>query len=186
MATAKQKDLEARSAQRTATREQLLAKKPRTEVVTIVLDDEVAAAYEEAASHLEAARRNGHTPEQVTALEKELRKLRASVDEATVRMVFRSIGAKAYDALVDAHPPTDEDHEEIRSVLGTTARAPYHGDSFAPALIGASLAEPVLSADEVQQIWDTWNREERTQLFNAALSVNSRARKVSDLGKGSG
>lgn len=186
MPKAKAQELEARSAQRVASREDLLAKKPRTEVVTVVLDDDVALAYEQAAEHLKAARKNGHTPEQVAALEKELGTLKAAVDEATVRLVFRSIGAKAYDALVDAHPATDEDHDEIRAILGSTARAPYSGETFPPALIAASLAEPELPPEEVAAIWDTWNKEERTLLFNAALSVNSRARKVSDLGKGSG
>lgn len=186
MATKKQQELQARAAQRTATKEDLLAKKPRTEVVPVVLDDDAALAYEEAAEALRAAQSNGHSPEQLAVLESELGRLRAAVDESTVRMVFRSIGAKAYDELVDRHPPTDEDHEEIQRILGSAARAPYNGETFAPALIAASLCDPSLDLADVQAIWEGWNREERTQLFNAALSVNSRARKVAELGKGSG
>lgn len=184
MATTKGKQLEARAAQRAASKDQILAKKPRTAQVEIVLDDDLVLEHDRLLIELEAARRNGHTEEQVAALEKDLANKRAAVDEVTKVLTFRAMGARRYDELVDEHPPTDQQQAEAQERFNRPA--PYNPDTFPVALIAASLVEPELTVEEVERIWNEWNRDERLALFEAAMDVNSRATRVGDLGKGSG
>lgn len=85
-------------------------------------------------------------------------------DVEEVTLLFRAIGAKDYDNLVSSHPPTMEQKAEGQY---------YNGDTFAPALVAACLAEPVLSEAQVKDIWtsSSWNRAEVMTLFTTALGV---------------
>lgn len=109
-----------------------------------------------------------------------------AVREATETFRFRALGRHSYDELVREHPPTDEDHELARSQSGSPdARAQYHTDTFAPALIAACLVDPPLSLDEVKSLWAEWNQAEAVEMFTTAYAVNH-TRRTSSLGKGPG
>ena len=98
------------------------------------------------------------------------------LNETSQTFVFRSLGRTAMRELYAAHPPTDEDHANVRANLGDEkAVAPYHEETFAPALIKAASADPVLSDEDVKEIFDgnTWNNTEVTLLYVTAMSAQS-------------
>lgn len=165
---------------RPATFDHLKKKQPLERTVTVVLSDEAARAYAEAAEALERARLTGKaTPE----LEQATATARAALEAETVTLRFRSIGRKAYDALVRDCPPTDEDKAEAKEK--GEPEPLYDVGTFAPALIAASCVEPTLTAEQVTELWDEWNTAEIMPCWMAALEVNTQ-RRVVDLGKGNG
>lgn len=166
--------------QRPATFDHLKKKQPLELTIGIVLDNEAAEAHEAAAMALETARLTGKP---TAALEEAERKARAALDAETVTMRFRSIGRKAYDALLLAHPPTEADKAEAKEA--GTEPPPWDIGTFAPALVAASCVEPRMSEAEVHELWDAWNAAESAQCWIAALYVNTQ-RRVAELGKGSG
>jgi hypothetical protein len=82
-------------------------------------------------------------------------------------VTLKAIGSKAYDDLLAAHPPTNDQRKD-----GQT----YNADTFAPALIAACSVTPALTAEQATQIWesDEWSRGELTQLFLGCVEVNSK------------
>ena len=85
---------------------------------------------------------------------------------------FRSIGRVAYEALLDAHQPTDEQRAKGRA---QKVKVEWNPDTFPPALIAAAAVDPVFSLDEATELWesDDWNGEELLPLFFAAVAVNT-------------
>lgn len=177
--------VEAKAQQREASKADLLSKKrPRTEEVIIVLDDDTVLEHDRVLDRLVQAKENKHPADEIEALEAEVTAARSKVDAVTRRMVFRAVGSKRYDEILAEHPP---ENDEIRKAKADGKPKPmYHGETFPVALICESLISPKLELEEVQAIWDDWNRDETMTLFLAALSVNTRARRVADLGKGFG
>lgn len=193
-----------------------VSKKPRIVSVSIVLDDDVADAYEQAVRALHAkeqellasrARRvaaarsaTRDLDDQADALnlvvmedEKVLEGLRQAVDAArealeaeTQVFKFRALGRAAWEALKAAHPAHEDDHEAVREATGKDdARAEYHADSLAPALIAAACVSPRLTEEYVQEHiinGDAWNDTEITTLFQHALIAQISARE-NPLGK---
>lgn len=185
-----------------------LGKMPRIRRTTVPLDDEAVEALEEAQRNLAdatdridsmrgrrvaQARIADPTAEQGqlearvdTADEAELKPLRDAVEKAekAVRdssrtFAFRSIGRLAYQELRDRHPPQEQDHEDVKA-QGIGQRAAYHAETFAPALIQAASLDPVLTGEDIAEIFDgdAWNESEITQLYMAALEVNTQRRVV--------
>lgn len=102
-------------------------------------------------------------------------------DETTTTFVFEAIAGAAYDALLIAHQPTDEQRDALGMGLG------WDPTTFPAAVVAASLVEPQLSEDEVRQLFTSkaWSRGEVDQLVTAAILVNNRPRSAA-VGKGSG
>lgn len=165
---------------RPATFDHLKKKQPMERVVRVVLSDETARAHEEATAALETARLTGSP---TAEHEESVAKARAALDAETVVLRFRSIGRKAYDALLREHPASDEQKAEAEK--DATQEPPYNVDSFAPALVAASCVDPSLTVAQVSELWDDWNAAELAQLWVAALEVNTQNRVV-ELGKASG
>lgn len=171
---------------RPATFDHLKAKAPLERTVSVVLSDEAVRAWEVASSAYEGARLAGRvTPEleagRVTPeLEAARDEARAAVEAATVTLRFRSIGRRRYDSLVEDHPVSDEGRQRAQD-QGAPA-PPYDVETFAPALIAASCVDPVLTVEQVGEIWDEWNTAELMELWAAALEVCTQ-RRVVDLGK---
>jgi|SRR6476646_685883 len=90
--------------------------------------------------------------------------LPGSSDE--VALLFRAIGAKEYDKLVTACPPTTEQKAQGE---------PYDANKFAPSLISHTLVDPELSVAQAEEIWSSpeWSRGEVMTLYLAALEVCS-------------
>lgn len=170
-----------------ATFDHLKKKKPLERIVTIPLDDECVERFERAKDAVERAKL---LKEPTEDLEAKLAEARAEVEANSVRMVFRCIGRKAYDALVDAHPPTPEQITQFREdnstpdgKPATKGKPPYDIEKFAPALVQASCADPQLTLEQVNELFDEWNSTELAELWVAALEVNTQ-RRVVTLGNG--
>lgn len=109
-----------------------------------------------------------------------------AVRKASQTYVFASIGRHAYEALIADHPATDADHEHAQTqTRDQTARARWHADTFAPALLSAACVEPGITVEEATDMYREWTDVEFGELFGAALAVNE-GRRVVDLGKSRG
>ena len=162
---------------RPATLDHLRKKRPVEKSIEVILSDEEMDAYDRARLNLERLLLSTDPDEaELEAARARVEEAKAALDEVTVVMTFRSVGRKAYDDLVMAHPPTDEQKEMDYS---------YNPETFTPAIIAASCVEPDLTLEEATAIFDEWNGSEISQLFLTALEVNT-ARRTADLGKGSG
>jgi hypothetical protein len=94
-----------------------------------------------------------------------------ALDDATVWVRFRAIGREAYERLLDEHPPTPEEVAEADS-KGEAPPA-YNVETFAPALISASAIDPPMPPEFVTEIWNEWGSADLTEMFTAALIVNT-------------
>jgi hypothetical protein len=164
--------------------DRLRARKPPTETVQLPLDPE-AYAYAErellaATFELEEARASGSA---------DLARLQARVDAAKAKLdececeeiTLRALPPAEWEALLDLHPPTEEQRAN---------GAMWNTTTFRPALLAASMVpaegeEPLSEAD-----WDELGKAgslaagELIALFNAAVGVNVRT-PSSAVGKGS-
>lgn len=176
------------ASRRPATFDHLKKKDKLRQVVSIPLDGDAVEAFDQATSNLERARLLGES-DSLEALQELVDRAKEAVEDTSVRMVFQSIGRKAYDALLMAHPPTEEQvaefQDENRQKDGSPGKGkpPYNIETFAPALIAASCVDPELTPEQVEELWDEWNSTELAELWMAALAVNTQ-RRVVHLGNG--
>lgn len=186
-------------------------KKPVTRRYPIVLDEERAEEFHDARMALERAQaiseraqarlkdasaaleEGGEPPrklvddaaeaaETVETAQQEFDRLRAEMDEFVVDLVFRSIGRKPYERLLDSCPP---DPKEVEAAKKAKEQPPgYDSEAFIPALIAASCVEPVMTVEDVEALAESegFNVAEMTGMFMTALEVNT-ARRVVDLSK---
>ncbi|WP_032761103.1 hypothetical protein [Streptomyces alboviridis] len=100
----------------------------------------------------------------------ELKTATEAYEAATVTLTFRALERGRLEALINEHPPLEDEEQN----------AEFHVDTFAPALIAAASADgmPIEYAQQAMQAWplDDWKA-----LWGAAWSVQQRKR--SDLGK---
>lgn len=138
------------------------------------------------------------SPEGLSVAQAELDAARAEVEKSTVVYRFQAIGQPAYEQLVADHPPTDEQMAKYRADVEVQAAKPIgerepveapfaNVETFAPALIAASLIDPEMTLEQVTTEFagESWNIAEVQSLYNEALLVNTTMRRVS-AGKGSG
>lgn len=176
-------------------------KKPLRKTVPVVLDPDLAEAYEEARRDRDMAQArvqvSPDNPESHAALLDADAKLAALRDQlesedALAHFTFRGIGRGNYEAIVDKHPPTAEQRTKAKANgLGDLA---WNHDTMPPVLVHACLVEvfiggekqPDMTLEEVQGLWDDpdWNQAELGVLLNAAIEVNG-SRRVVELGKDS-
>lgn len=168
-------------------------KKPLTKTVVVVLDPEAAEAHEEARRDRDMAQArvsvspdNPENHAQLLDAQAALDDLEAKLDEdqAIVRFTFRGIGRAGYEAIVDRHPPTQD--QRTKAKAGGLGELAWNHDTMPPALVHACLVEPQLTIEEVNQLWSSpdWNQAELGVLLNAAIEVNGSRRTV-ELGKDS-
>lgn len=159
--------------------EQLQSKKPRRQAIGIVIDDQVLEAYEQAERAridtergLTASRERrlrelaaaGFPPIEAlsrvdTDDERALTPLRdaeqaalAVLDERTLRFEFTALGSKRFEALVDAHPPTEYDHERAAE---RGERAVYSRETFIPELLQACSTGFPLTDEDIESLFGT-------------------------------
>jgi hypothetical protein len=96
------------------------------------------------------------------ALAAQLKTVREQISEAQVPFTFRYIGDKAYSDLLAAHP-SENDNELFDSV------------TFGRALIAASAVDPVMTEDQVIELFEVINEGEIKKLFDAAWDVHNAA-----------
>lgn len=77
-------------------------------------------------------------------------------NEATFR--FRALPVKDFSDLVAAHPSTKDDEA-------------WSSETFPMALVAAACVSPVMSVEDVQELWDVLTFGSRTELWNAAYEA---------------
>jgi hypothetical protein len=168
------------------------SKKPVYKSVWIALDPELAdeeADLKQKASALrirQTARPNDEkTLQDLADVEQKLEAATAALRENSVKFTFRSIGRRRYDDLLSDHQPTPEHIAEAKK-MDPQAGLDFNPDTFPQALIAASIHEPKLTKDEVNDLFqsDDWSGAELSALFEAALVANT-TRRIIDLGNAS-
>lgn len=167
-------------------------KKPMIRRVPIALDGEMADEFNDKVAELSEAEASLQQDPRDPLLRREVAKLKAEVDELREEMganvaefVFRSVGRRKYEELVENCPATKK---QITDAQKEGVDVPgWNPETFPPTLIAAALVEPEFTEEEVFEIWesDDWNQAELVTLFMAAMAVNAE-RKVVELGKESG
>jgi hypothetical protein len=171
---------------RAAVLARLRAKNPVRAEYRVHLSDEPIRALRDARVELDRAENIlagaandavlDYAREQVAQAREHVEKARAEAEADSVLMVFHGISREAFNALVDAHPPSEEDAKKGRD---------YDPATFPPALIAATCVDPGFdSPDEVLEVIGDWNMTERESLFTTAMSTCVLSR-TADLGKGS-
>lgn len=160
----------------------LKKKAPVERRVRIPLSQDAVDTFDAATEAYERAKILGEPTE---ALAEALAVARTAVEESSVVMLFRCIGRKAYDDLLEAHPPTDDQVKEFQDdnpnrdgTPNTRGRPPYNIETFPAALVAASCVEPEMTYEQVCEIFDEWNSTEVSELWVAALEVNTQRRVV--------
>lgn len=164
-------------------------KKPAIVKVPIAMDGDFADEFNAASNDLREARealaedsRNKDNQKAVADAEEAMEALRPEVEDQIVEFVFRSIGRRKFEDLVDACPPTKAQKAEAAK---TGNEEPgWNLETFPPTLIAAAIVSPEMSEEDAFEMWDSdeWNQAELVSLFLSALSVNQQ-RKVVELGK---
>lgn len=172
-----------------ATMDHLKKRTPPSVSTVIYTDDDAAARVIDLERKLGAANTVGNDVLAVE-LEASLAEALEERDASAVMMVFRSIGRKKYNKLVDAHPPTPEQITEFQEhslvpdptnpdgpKIKTSEVPAYNPETFPLALIHATLIEPrIPDIDDLEEIVDGWNETEFLQLWMAAMTVCSASR----------
>lgn len=174
---------------RPATWDHLKKKKPVEDVVEILLDDEPTKAVTEAREALLEAEGNLHEKSSDPKLKKLRDEAKKAVDLAMaaqnseiVTIRFRACGRKRYEEILDANPPSEE---AVKKAKDNGGMASWSVPEFPIALIAACAVDPVLTEEQVAELYDDWNSAEVQLLFLTAYSVNNN-RRVPDLGNGFG
>lgn len=149
---------------------EILAKaRPREHTVRICLAGDVAAEVERLEAELSAVSnwRSESLAEQHPgiALAEQIAAARERMKEAEVAFTFRALGAKAWSDLVAQHPSEKADEA-------------WDDESLAPALVSASSFDPVMTPEDVAELFEQLNMGQRQELINAAWTVNGEATAV--------
>lgn len=145
----------------------LKAKRPNRLSVSITLDPTLTPEIERLEHELRSARRRDereNRPPQAPALEKRLEEIKEQINESVIQFTFEDIGRSRFEALVESHPPTDEQKREHENLS-------WNPDTIAPALISATCVEPEMSLEKAEQLCRDWSTGDVQMLFNAALQV---------------
>lgn len=161
---------------RKATFDRLRKKKPVTKKLKVYLED-----YAQPDQSEFWPPNSLPTTEQRDAYENAMQEWRDRMDEDSVVIILQGIGRREYSRILEEHPATAE---QVELAKKRELQAPdYDPETFAPAIIQASIAEPELTLEEVKILFDTWNQGEIMRVFLAAVEVNTGS-KVEDFGKG--
>jgi hypothetical protein len=162
---------------------QLSRKKPRQKTLWFVTDFDMAEELEKLKSQEGLANllgKAGEAPEQerlakVAELETALRK-------SSIKIVVQSMGRRAYDDLISAHPPSPAQIEEYKD---QRQKPGFNVETYPTALVVASVIEPVMSPEELKEWFDSddWTGGEFSEIFSACIQVNSQGN-ILTLGKG--
>ena len=100
----------------------------------------------------------GEIAERIQAVREEMR-------AAEITFTFRALGAKAWSDIIAQHPAKDQSQA-------------FDAESLAPALVAASSVDPVMSREQVEELFEALNHAQREELMAAAWSVNGEATSV--------
>ncbi|MET7395624.1 hypothetical protein ABZS66_19250 [Dactylosporangium sp. NPDC005572] len=92
--------------------------------------------------------------------------LREQMQQSTVALRLRALARRSWDALVKAHPPLEGNQEH--AALG------YNSDTFFEALVRASIIDPVITAEQWNQVLDVLTARQWRTIVGAAQALNVR------------
>jgi hypothetical protein len=149
--------------------------KRRTETVKVCLRGDLADEYDQLSQQLAElpdSNKLGGDPER-TRIEAELDRLRTEMTEGTVDFKLQALPDKAFQELVDEHPPRrrGDDPDEMDARMG------FNRSTFYPVLIRACTIEPELDAEDWNLLLGddgSLSAGQRVDLNTAALNVNSK------------
>ncbi|MFD5675618.1 hypothetical protein [Streptomyces sp. NPDC127040] len=88
--------------------------------------------------------------------------LRTEIRESEQPFRFRALGDKEWSDLLAAHPSPDKDKV-------------WDPETFGPALIAECAVDPVMSAEQVKELFEILNGAQRDELWRGAYEVNTEA-----------
>ncbi|MFF8840582.1 hypothetical protein [Streptomyces sp. NPDC015130] len=151
--------------------ERLRARKPATQTLTICDDATVRQNLAQAKTEHDTAVAYGNEDSQKTTAQA-LEAAQAAFDEAAIVLTFQALPSPAFQALKEAHPPTEKQAEDDQAI---------NLDTIGPELVSQSSLDG-LTPEDAAHFLESWGTGEATQLFMTAWNVQNHVR--SDLGKG--
>jgi len=146
--------------------EDILAKaKPREKTVMVCIRGDLAGEAERLQDELSRVSEDWEPTDLSEvhpgrAIAEQLKAVHQQVREAEEPFKLRYIGDKAYSDLMAAHPSKDDNEA-------------FDSDAFPRALVAASCVEPVMSEEQVTQLFEVINEGEIKKLFDAAWDVHN-------------
>lgn len=114
-------------------------------------------------------------------LQGDVDKAREALDAATARIVFKSIGRKAWDKMVRTNPPTEDD---LAAYPEGEEKPQFSDTAVAPAIIADAFHEAVMDGEkfDIGEPFDdpNWNVGELQEIYRAALSAQLSAAAPAD------
>jgi hypothetical protein len=89
----------------------------------------------------------------------------AAMEESAQLFTFRALGRLAWEALIEAN-------------LGRSETERFNPTTFPVALVAASLADPEMTVEDVEALFDLLNEGQRDEMFAVAYNVNAEATSV--------
>jgi hypothetical protein len=146
--------------------EDLLAQaRPVTRTARLCLRGDLIAAREDAERRLLAARVEDdrlNEPDTAPGIAAEIVALEAEQDAASVEFKMQALSRTAWQSLVEANPPSEQEKEKDLD----------YGAGFPAAAIAASCADPVMSLEQVNQLLDVISSAQFLKLWNTVMAVN--------------
>lgn len=146
--------------------EDILAKaKPREKTVMVCIRGDLAGEAERLQDELSRVSEDWEPADLSEAhpgraIAEQLKAVHAQVREAEEPFKLRYIGDRAYSDLMAAHPSKDDNEA-------------FDSEAFPRALVAASCVEPVMSEEQVTQLFEVINEGEIKKLFDAAWDVHN-------------
>lgn len=146
--------------------EDILAKaKPREKTVMVCIRGDLAGEAERLQDELSRVSEDWEPADLSEAhpgraIAEQLKAVHAQVREAEEPFKLRYIGDRAYSDLMAAHPSMDDNEA-------------FDSEAFPRALVAASCVEPVMSEEQVTQLFEVINEGEIKKLFDAAWDVHN-------------
>lgn len=172
---------------RPQTLDRLKKKQASTVKVKISMSDDIATQLNEAENAVSLLQmqimsdsENEDLKAKLASAEAKLTEARNLAEEDAITFVFRSIGRKAYDRLVTAHPPTDAAKAEAVKQGANPEDLSWDPETFPPALMAAAIVHPHLSEEDIQEMWNSedWSGTELQNLYYAAIAAQQKSRVI--------
>jgi hypothetical protein len=157
-------------------------KTPVTRMVTIVVDGEWGAKYQQLQVQIARLMEMGMDAlgsSEWGQLSDELERMSKEAPEHTVELHVKAISNDRYERILRAHPITAEQRAAAKRAGDNNPR-PWNPDTFPPALLSACLVDPETGERwageaDVYELWhdedNGWSTAELAALFDAAIEV---------------
>lgn len=140
--------------------------RPKTTTVKVCLRGDLLAQHDQLEAELAEARRKdalSNKPDAAGKVAERIEALQADLDATAVSFTFQAVGQKRWTDLLLEHPPTDEDRAE---------GAAFNPRTFPVAAIAESCAEPSMTREQADRLFEVCNFGQWEQLWSACIAAN--------------